>query len=104
MVDPLILSRGANRRTRTFSVAGIFIALTFLTSCMTSPITGGSRPAWNDINVIRENVELPRAHFVAYPNREEALSGGSNPNFQSLNGPWKFHYSGSPADRPVHFF
>jgi beta-galactosidase len=104
MFDQLIFSRDASRRSKTFSVAGIFIASVFLVSCTTSPRTVGSRPAWNDIDVIRENVELPRAHFVAYPNREGALSGGSNPNFQSLNGPWKFHYSGSPADRPVRFF
>jgi beta-galactosidase len=104
MTDHFIPPRGASRQTKTFSAVGICSALTFLVSCMTSPETVGSRPAWNDINVIRENVELPRAHFVAYPRREESLSGGSNPNFQSLNGPWKFHYSGSPAERPARFF
>ena len=104
MLDQLVFSRDASRRIETFSVAGILIALTVLASCATSPKTVGSRPAWNDIDVIRENVELPRAHFVAYPRREGALAGDSNPNFQSLNGPWKFHYSGSPADRPARFF
>ncbi|MFB3118550.1 MAG: sugar-binding domain-containing protein, partial [Myxococcota bacterium] len=98
------LMRGANYRTRAFATAGIFITLLFLLCCAKSPTTTGSRPAWNDINVIRENVELPRAHFIAYANREEALSEGSNPNFQSLNGLWKFHYSDSPADRPARFF
>ncbi|MBW1843975.1 MAG: beta-galactosidase, partial [Deltaproteobacteria bacterium] len=89
---------------KTSSFASALIVLTFLISCTTPPRTAGDRPAWNDINVIRENVESPRAHFVAYPNKEEAISRGSNPNFQSLNGPWKFHYSDSPANRPAHFF
>ena len=97
-------SCGASRLIKSFSFASAFVALTFLFSCATSPRTAGNRPAWNDIAVIRENVESPRAHFVAYPDKQEALSRGSNPNFQSLNGPWKFHYSDSPADRPARFF
>jgi beta-galactosidase len=104
MVDPFILPNRAGRRTETLSVVGVWIAFSFLLSCTTLPNSIGSRPAWNDVDVIRENVELPRAHFVAYPGRQKALSRGSNPNFQSLNGPWKFHYSDSPADRPAHFF
>jgi beta-galactosidase len=97
-------SRGANRLIKSLGFAGALTALILPISCTTSPKTVGNRPAWNDIDVIRENVEAPRAHFVAYPNREEAISRGSNPNFDSLNGLWKFHYSASPADRPARFF
>jgi len=97
-------SRGASRLIKSLGFASAFAALIFPISCTTSPKTAGNRPAWNDIDVIRENVESPRAHFVAYPERQEALSRGSNPNFQSLNGPWKFHYSDSPSDRPAYFF
>ena len=104
MIAHLILPRGVSSRAKAVSIASTFIASALLISCTTAPISIGSRPAWNDINVIRENVELPRAHFVAYADRETALSGGSNPNFQSLNGLWKFHYSDSPADRPARFF
>jgi len=104
MIDHLILPRGVSRQARAITVASTFIASMLLISCTTLPKNIGSRPAWNDVNVIRENVELPRAHFVAYANREEALARGSNPNFQSLNGLWKFYYSGSPADRPARFF
>jgi beta-galactosidase len=104
MIDHRIFPRGVNRRAKAATVAGTFIASALLISCTTAPRSNVKRPAWNDINVIRENVELPRAHFVSYPNREEALSGGSNSNFQSLNGLWKFHYSDSPADRPARFF
>ncbi|MEL7187749.1 MAG: hypothetical protein AAFN50_15145, partial [Pseudomonadota bacterium] len=55
----------------------------------------GERPAWNDINVIRENVEAPRAIFTAQRNDDDASY------YQSLNGDWKFNYSDSPAARPA---
>ena len=51
------------------------------------------RPHWNNIEVIRENTEPPRAHFVP-------VAGGE---FLSLNGDWKFRYSDSPGQRPVEF-
>jgi beta-galactosidase len=65
-----------------------------------------SRPYWNDIEVIRENTEAPRAAFTAYSNRDDALARdtGANEFFQSLNGMWKFHYSDSPAGRPEKFY
>ena len=64
------------------------------------------RPAWNDINVIRENTEAPRAHFVPYRSRANAIVGDTdaNPWLQSLNGDWKFSYSASPSTRPAGFF
>ncbi len=63
------------------------------------------RPYWNDIEVIRHNTEAPRAWYIAFPNREEALAGnvGNNPFHRTLNGAWKFHYSESPASRPAGF-
>jgi len=63
-------------------------------------------PHWNNIDVIRENTEAPRAHFVPYRDQANALAGqaAENERFMSLNGVWKFHYSGSPADRPLEFF
>ena len=65
-----------------------------------------AQPAWNDIDVIRENAESPRAHFIGYPSQEAAVAGdpAANPWYRSLNGPWKFHYSPRPADRPADFF
>ena len=65
-----------------------------------------NRPAWNDIDVIRENTEAPRAHFVAYANRDNALARNLEANewHRSLNGAWKFSYSDSPAGRPADFY
>jgi beta-galactosidase len=64
-----------------------------------------SRPAWNDINVIRENTEAPRAHFIPFRNRAAALGGDipANPWLMTLNGSWKFAYADSPAERPAGF-
>ena len=92
------------RRFPSLAIAMIFIALVFLQSCAMSAASVGGRPAWNDVGVVREHVEPPRAHFVGYPNREAAISRGSNPDFQSLNGLWKFRYSDSPASRPTRFY
>ncbi|MGI9199683.1 MAG: sugar-binding domain-containing protein, partial [Woeseiaceae bacterium] len=77
-----------------------------LLMCVAGCTYEGQRPHWNNIDVIRENVEAPRAHFVAYPSAEEALAGdlASNTRYRSLNGDWKFNYSDSPALRPADFY
>lgn len=101
MRDRLVVGgRALDSRTR---VVGVLLLLMW-TACAQLPLDRGSRPAWNDIGTIRENVEAPRAHFVGYPNREDAIARESNSRFQSLNGDWKFHYSDSPAGRPQRFF
>ena len=84
---------------RSFYVLSL---LTFLAACSGE----SSRPHWNNIDVIRENVEAPRAHFVAYPDEAGALAAdvANNSRYRFLNGDWKFHYSDSPAGRPVDFF
>ncbi len=78
---------------------------TWMSACTNDAGDDEARPAWDDINVIRENTEEPRAHFIPYRNAEDALAGNvdSNPWFLSLNGAWKFHYADSPAERPANF-
>ena len=67
----------------------------------------GVTPAahWNDINVIREHAQAPRAHFLGYAEAGQALHGdrAGNPRFVSLNGQWKFAYAAAPAVRPRDF-
>ena len=77
-----------------------------LSSCVNSNHESEERPAWNNINIIRENVERPRAHFVAQRNLNETLTTTSKttPKILSLNGSWKFHYTETPAERPRDFF
>jgi len=69
-------------------------ALLIIAACTES----GERPAWNDIDVIRENTEAPRAIFV--PER----SDGGDEHLLSLNGEWKFSFSESPAGRIKNFY
>ena len=83
------------------------------------------QPVWENQAVFRINKEPPRAASLPFPDRDTALAGSAavspwvvslnhrphdfqpQPIPQALagyNGPWKFHYSGTPADRPADFF
>lgn len=57
---------------------------------------------WNNIAVIAENREPPRASFTPY----EIPDNGKAPyiNSMSLNGSWKFKWSEAPELRPKQFF
>ena len=67
---------------------------------------GTAQPEWNNVQVLHQNREAPRAHFHRYPDAQAAgaFSPETSPWFQSLNGPWQFHWSPRPADRPQAFF
>lgn len=82
------------------------LSIVALASCSGEPTDSAVRPAWNDISVIRENVEAPRAHFVPYRDAQQALArlDSKNPWLLSLSGTWKFHYSDSPGARPDDFY
>ena len=45
------------------------LALTLLAQ----PAVADKKPHWNNIDVIRENVEAPRAHYRFYEGREQAV-------------------------------
>ena len=73
----------------------LFIALSF---ALISPSSAEEqRPAWNDINIIRENVEAPRAHF-------EPVRVTGDTFRKSLNGDWQFSFSPTPAGRSIDFY
>lgn len=61
---------------------------------------------WEDPAISQINKEKPRASFVPYSSKEQALTDDtwSSPYVQSLNGTWKFHLSQNPAERPFWFF
>ena len=61
---------------------------------------------WEDPNFISENKEDSRASFFTYQTKEQALTFDQNksPYFQSLNGPWLFHWSENPASKPEKFY
>jgi len=74
------------------------VSILTLLWCLAACTQDASRPAWNDIDVIRDNTEAPRAHFVPF------RSGDENSFRRSLNGNWKFSYSDTPAGRPANFY
>ena len=80
---------------------GIFLACV-ISSCVRTPSEVEEQPHWNNINVIRENTERPRAHFTPYRNNDDApiADREANPKMMSLNGSWKFFYTKTPAERP----
>jgi len=60
---------------------------------------------WEDPRLLSAGTEAPRATFVPFPDAAAALRLGpkDSPRYLSLNGPWKFHWSPRPADRPLDF-
>ncbi len=63
-------------------------------------------PEWNNPKIVEQNKERPHAHFFGYPNLPlaQVAQPQQAPNYQSLNGTWKFHWSPKPADQPIDFY
>ncbi|MDR1880380.1 MAG: DUF4981 domain-containing protein [Tannerellaceae bacterium] len=61
---------------------------------------------WENPELINEGVEKPRATFVPYEGKYQALSGDkyNTPFVYSLNGTWRFHFSIKPSERPLDFY
>jgi len=61
---------------------------------------------WENPLVLGINKEAPRATSLPYADLESARLGGreATPYVKLLNGDWKFHWVGRPADRPADFF
>ena len=61
---------------------------------------------WENPALLHAGTERPRATFVPFPDAASALRLGpkDSPRYLSLNGPWKFHWSPRPADRPLDFW
>lgn len=62
-------------------------------------------PPWQDLNVLSVNKEAPHAEFASFdtPAQAARVSLEHSPYARSLNGVWKFHWVGKPADRPSDF-
>ena len=84
----------------------------FLTAALLLPATvfadQAPRPAWDDPAVIQVNTLPPRASFIPFDTREQALESAAepkrSPRFLGLSGDWAFHWSANPAQRPDDFF
>lgn len=73
----------------------------------TAPLAAAQQaPEWNNVAVISSGTEPPHVTMMVYPDATLARRAdpSASPWFQSLNGPWKFHMSPRPSDRPTQFF
>ncbi|MFM7321527.1 MAG: sugar-binding domain-containing protein, partial [Armatimonadota bacterium] len=70
-----------------------------------TPRQGEGLPAWEDPAVVGVGKEPPRAEFASFATPAEAarISLDASPFAKLLNGRWKFHWVGRPADRPMEF-
>ncbi|MHA1212619.1 MAG: glycoside hydrolase family 2 TIM barrel-domain containing protein [Candidatus Heimdallarchaeota archaeon] len=64
------------------------------------------QPNWENSKVIGINKEKAHCSFIPMPSVDFALNNSreDSPNYQSLNGLWKFKWVKKPADRPQQFF
>lgn len=69
------------------------------------PTTQPSRE-WEDEQITDLNTQPPRATSIPYASLDEAKQGkpSASSRFRSLSGPWQFHFSKRPEDRPVDFY
>ena len=63
-------------------------------------------PDWENEAVTGRGKEPPRATSMPYPSEELAIAGNrrASPHARDLNGNWKFHWVGTPEQRPKEFF
>ena len=73
-----------------------------------SPLSSaaGAGVDWENETVISRNKEPGHAMVFSYPDEKSARVGTreASPNFQRLNGLWKFHWVSEPDKRPVDFY
>ncbi len=78
--------------------------------CLLLPVRGGDQSGesvdWENPRLTGLNLEAPRAFFFPFPDAASALGSKAteSPWVESLNGPWKFHWSPGPEDRPADFW
>ncbi|MBN2183366.1 MAG: hypothetical protein JW715_15760, partial [Sedimentisphaerales bacterium] len=63
-------------------------------------------PDWENEQVISRNRQPAHATLMPFPDVESALkkSREESPFMLSFNGPWQFHWSANPQERPADFY
>nr|MCU0408010.1 beta-galactosidase [Bacteroidales bacterium] len=70
------------------------------------PFTEKEPRDWENPGVFSQNREKPHATLISYQDENSALTAErtNSPNWQSLDGKWKFHWVNTPGERPFWFF
>ncbi|MCU0409083.1 MAG: DUF4981 domain-containing protein, partial [Bacteroidales bacterium] len=61
---------------------------------------------WENPGMFSQNREKAHATLISYPDENGAFKADrtNSPNYQSLDGKWKFHWVNTPGERPFWFF
>lgn len=83
-----------------FSILVILTIISCLIHAQQSP------SAWEDPSQPDSRKETPRSSFMLYGKKADAIKDDYSTSscFLSLNGIWKFHYTGRYIDRPAKFY
>jgi len=90
-----------------FSPSPRFLMAAFtLSSVTTAARAADPVPEWRNPAALHAGVETPAATMVRYADAATAatLDAAKSPFVQSLNGPWKYHWSATPAQRVANFW
>ncbi|MEO0515339.1 MAG: glycoside hydrolase family 2 TIM barrel-domain containing protein, partial [Planctomycetota bacterium] len=102
--------RSLAQRTAARLAGALIAALPFTAFAQADSQANTGSPPWNDLNVIHQNREAPRAFAFPFNDAQSALAGArparyyDSPNVESLNGTWDFAFAETPADIPEGFW
>ncbi len=90
---------------RTGFVVAMVVAGGLVTGGCNGSLPPPLHPDWENPQMIGRDKEAAKATAVPFADVESALSRDPelSPWVVSLNGPWDFHWSPNPAERPVDF-
>jgi len=81
------------------------IIFAFLLTCLLR-LNSQQLPDWENPDIVGINKVKPHSTMIPYPDERMAVENNrvSSPNFQLLNGYWKFNWVEKPADVPEGFY
>jgi len=80
-----------------------------LVGALVAESSGEQLPRWNNLDVLSENREPPRATAFPFADQATAIEGAKvagyygSPFFKLLNGDWSFKWSANPDEVPADF-
>ncbi len=95
---------------RRFSISGMVLIWTVVIPVWCAGVVAAEKAAvlndWENPEVFGVNKEPPHCTLMPFADKETAIAGDaeSSPFCKSLNGRWKFHWVGTPSERPVDFY
>ena len=81
----------------------VFLAFNSIATCWASENIS-IVPDWEDPQIISRNKEPGHAYMRPYAEEKNLLNKKVSGRIQSLNGKWKFNWSGHPDSRPAEFY